>query len=487
MKRAMVFALVLATVACARLPVQRQPDLEVEVPDQWTAGEGVEGAVPHDWWTEFDDPALNALVEEALEHNHDLAAAVARVDAAAAQARIAGADLKPMIDVGVDGSRQQRNFIGFGLGDAPGLPESTRFNSYGLSLNVFWEADLWGRLRARKAAAVADFQASAVDLTAVRLSLAGQVAKVWFALAESQRQFELAEATVDAFSKTAERVRSRYVKGLRPSLDYRLALSDLAAAEANLELRRDARQAVRRQLEVLVGRYPDDTLADNPALPPPPDEVPAGLPATLVSRRPDLVAAEIRLYSADARLLEARRSLYPRLTLTASGGTATGALGDLIDGDFSVWSLAAGIFQPLFQGGRLRAGVDLADANTRAAAESYVQDALRAYGEVETTLASESILVRQEEALAVSSEQASAASELAQDRYDTGLAGIITVLDSQRRALSAESAYLASRRARLENRVDLYLSLGGGFDGTGIEAGKASLKSDDVKDTEESS
>ena len=486
MKRVAFIALIALTLSCARLPEPRRPDLEVDVPDEWTGGGATGGAVVENWWESFDDPGLNALIAEALEHNHDLLAAVARVDAAAAQARIAGADLKPMIDVGLNGSKQKQLFIGIPIGP-PGEIPSAVFESYGLSLNVFWEADLWGRLRARKAAAVADYQATAVDYAAVRLSLAGQVAKVWFALAESQRQLDLAEATVEAFTKTADRVRSRYEKGLRPSLDLRLALSDLAAAEANLELRRDALQAVRRQLEVLVGRYPADTLAGNPALPPPPDEVPEGLPATLVSRRPDLVAAELRLYGADARLAEARRSLYPRLTLTGSGGTATAALGDLIDGNFSVWSLAAGLVQPIFQGGRLRAGVDLADANTRQSMETYIQDALRAYGEVETTLSSESILTRQEEALEISSTQAAAASALSQDRYDSGLTNIITVLDSHRRALSAESAFLAVRRARLENRVDLYLSLGGGFDSAGIEPGKAATTPDPSTDTGEPS
>ena len=131
--------------------------------------------------------------------------------------------------------------------------------------------------------------------------------------------------------------------------------------------------------------------------------------------------------------------------------------------------------------------MDLADANTRQSLEIYIQDALRAYGEVETTLSSESILTRQEEALEVSSIQASAASTLSQDRYDAGLESIITVLDSQRRALSAESAFLAVRRQRLETRVDLYLSLGGGFDSTGIEPGKAASTPDPTTDPEEPS
>jgi outer membrane protein TolC len=222
-----------------------------------------------------------------------------------------------------------------------------------------------------------------------------------------------------------------------------------------------------------------------PALQPPAMSVPEGLPATLVSRRPDLVAAEYRLAATDARLVQARAALYPSLRLTGSGGSTSTELGDLLDGNFSVWSLAGGLLQPIFQGGRLRAGVDLAESGTAQALAAYANVLLNAYGEVESTLTSESILSRRESALAVATDQAVAARRLAEDRYDAGLEDIVTVLDAQRRALSAESQLLLVRRSRLENRVDLYLALGGGFgtdesnrsDSTKPEADKESKSS----------
>jgi outer membrane protein TolC len=194
-----------------------------------------------------------------------------------------------------------------------------------------------------------------------------------------------------------------------------------------------------------------------------PQSIPGGLPAELIARRPDLAAAERRLAAADQRLLVAKRSLYPRFSLTASGGTISTQLGDLVDGDFSVWSIVGNLFQPIFQGGRLRAGVDLADAGTEAAVESYISAALVAYTEVESALAADAFLVKEDERLWEATRQAAAARQLAEERYGAGLEEYITVLESQRRELTAEATALNVRRLRLTNRVDLYLALGGGY------------------------
>jgi NodT family efflux transporter outer membrane factor (OMF) lipoprotein len=475
----------LTVAACVSAPARREPDLGVPVPERWDSDPEVEGGIiERDWWTSFADPELDAIVVEALEHNYDIQAASARVDAAAAIAKISGADLYPTLDFQASAVRRKQNFIGFPI---PGddIPSAT-FTSYGVSVATAWEIDLWGRIRSGARAAVADLEAAQALLAGVRLSVAGQAAKAWFAVGEARRQVDLSENTVRAFRQTAERVRVRYERGLRPSLDYRLALANLAGAEADLEARRDRLQIATRQLEILLGRYPADAIAGSDDLPPPPDEVPAGLPATLVSRRPDLVVAERRLAAADSRVAEAKAARYPRLALTASGGTATQELSDLVDGNFSVWSLAANLLQPIFQGGRLKANVDLTEANAEEVTALYVQDVLLAFGEVESILTSGEILTREERALVTASEQSAAAQRLAEDRYDQGLEDIVTVLDAQRRALVAESSLLAVRRLRLENRVDLYLALGGGFDASDVEM-TATSDTDESEDDEESS
>ena len=214
---------------------------------------------------------------------------------------------------------------------------------------------------------------------------------------------------------------------------------------------------------MLLGRYPAAELDVAEAPPAVTGRVPAGLPADLVRRRPDLAAAERRLASADQRLASARRALLPGIRLTGGGGRSSEALADLLDGDFSVWSLAANLTMPLFQGGRLRARAAAAEADREALTAAYAGLVLSAFAEVEGALAAEAALAEQEAALVETADQASAAESLADDRYRRGLVGLITLLDAQRRAWDAHSQLLTTRRRRVDARVDLHVALGGGF------------------------
>ncbi len=462
--------------ACATAPPE-QPTPVLDTPEAWTTETPDARPLTDSWWTTFGDARLDAIVKEALERNYDLQAAAASVAAATARARIAGADLKPQIGASFDAGRRQQIFVGLPIPGSGGLLKSTS-SSYGLGLNVSWEADLWGRLRAGQAAAINDARAAEADYAAARLSLAGQVAKAWFAVVEAERQVQLATDTVDSRRTTAERIGARYRRGVAPPLDLRLARSNLATAESTRELRRRQLDGNRRQLEILLGRYPrgDATLGfpplekggsrgDSPPLrlPDVPPEIPAGLPSELVARRPDLRAAERRLEASGLRVREAHRALYPRITLTASGGTTSDSLGDLLDGDFSVWSLAGGLLQPIFQGGRLRAAVELAEASRDGALALYAQGILRAFAEVESALASERLLAAEEAAQAVATQESAAAVALAEDRYNAGVGDYLTILESQRQAFFTESRLLTLRALRLSNRADLHLALGGDF------------------------
>jgi outer membrane protein TolC len=187
------------------------------------------------------------------------------------------------------------------------------------------------------------------------------------------------------------------------------------------------------------------------------------LPANIVRRRPDLVAAEKRLASSYARVIESQRALYPRISLTGSTGTSTDEFKNLLNGDYSVWNLVGNLLQPIFQGGRLRAGVDLARAREMESLALYAATVLNAYAEVEIALAAEEFLAEREEALRTATEQSLAARDLANDRYARGLTDLIEVLEAQRRAFLSESQLIGVQRARLDNRVDLYLALGGDF------------------------
>ena len=462
-----VAAMLMAGCVTTAPPVLPALEVAVAVPDDWTAPANTGDRPGVDWWTDFGDTALDEIVRAALEQNYDLRAAAARVEQAAADSRIAAAGLQPTVQAGLNGARRKQNFIGFPIPGSEDRVLTSVSTNYGVSIDLAWEADLWGRLRSGERAALADLQSRAADLRGAQLSIAGQTVKTWFAIAEAQQQLRLAEESVASFGTSSEQVRERFEQGLRPSLDVRLALSNLANAEALGAQRRQQLDATVRQLEVLMGRYAAGALSSPSTLPDTPPTIPGGLPAELVGRRPDLVAAERRIAAARERLNIARAELYPRLSLTGGTGTATSALGDLINGDFGVWSLLGNLLQPVFQGGRLRAGVDQAEARAAEQLAAYANTALQAFAEVETALAAEEFLSDRERHLATSVAQSRAAESLADDRYRTGLTDYVTVLESQRLALQAEGDLISARRQRLENRVDLYLALGGGFDQLG--------------------
>jgi len=424
---------------------------------------GAEGATLDRWWTGFGDPALTAAIVEGLAHNYDLQAAVARLDAAAAQATIAGADLVPTVSGGLSGARNRVNFIGLPIPGAAGGVLSSTTSSYGVSLDLSWELDLWGRVRSGHSAALADFEASAADLAAARLSLVGQVSKAWFATVEAREQLDLAVATVESYTATLADVEQLYARGTRDAFDVRLARLNLASAEANRDARREQQERARRQLELLLGRYPAGAMAPGRAFPDTYAAVPAGIPSAVLRRRPDLRAAERRLAASGARVDEAVAALFPRLSLTASGGTSSDSLADVLDTDLRVWSLAGNLLAPLFEGGRLRAAVQLSEAQLREATADYSGAVLRALSEVETSLAVERHLALQEASRRAAAEHAVEALSLAQDRYDRGIADFLSVADSQRQALAQRSQLLTVQRQRLEARIDLFLALGGGF------------------------
>jgi outer membrane protein, multidrug efflux system len=472
--RLCLYPLVVFAAGCASIPMPDHPAIGIVPPDHYTSAHVVvtqsvfaDSVDAHQasWWQELGDTTLSDLVMEGLLHNRDLAAASHRLDAVQAQARMAGAGRLPQASAGTNANRSRRNFIGFPVaGPAGGGVATSTTTTYDASLLISWEVDLWGRLRSGHAAALADVEASQADFAGARLSLAAQVAKLYFRVIEARHQLDLARATAASQQSSAQQIEVRYARGLRTSLDLRLARSSAASAQAQVAARTFLLDGVTRQLEVLLGRYPAAALDGAGALPALASDVPAGLPADLIRRRPDLAAGERRLVASRLRVTEARRALLPRISLTASGGRSSDALGDLLDGDYSVWNLVGNLSQPLFQGGRLRAQVDLATAGQDAALAQYASTALRAFGEVETALVQQALLADQERLTQMAATEALAAERLAGDRYARGLSNYITLLESQRRAFEAQSQLLSVRLQRLQARIDLYVALGGSFE-----------------------
>ena len=396
-------------------------------------------------------------MKEALAHNADIRRVTAMLGQSIAEARLAGADLMPSADFGLDGARQKISTFG------PNSTGGVIFENYNLGLNLSWEIDLWGRLRNLSSAALARVEVNQAELQAARFSLAAQVAKAWFNLIEAKEQVTEAARTRDAYHENLKTLESRFKRGLAEGLQLRQTRTLAASAEADLAVRKRSLDTARRNLEVLLGRYPVGTLQASKGIPQLPEPIPAGIPADLIRRRPDLIAAERRLAAADRELVARQKDLLPRISLTASGGTASQAFEDLLDNDFSVWALAGNLGQPVFQGGRILANIDRSASIRDQAREAYRDAALRAYLEVESALAAESYLKNEYLHLRAAAEEAQAAETQAWDRYRNGTTDFLNVLDSQRTAATARARMISVQNARLQNRIDLYLALGGPF------------------------
>lgn len=457
-KCVLLFAMVMT--GCESTPVHQPDVLAFDRPSHWQSQALPSEHAVGNWLASFNDQPLTALVEKGLSHNFDLRAAAARVDAAKEQAVIAVAGRLPQVFFAPGYQRSRDSING----------ESGQFLAL---FNLSWELDVWGRIKDSQQAAVEDAVAVGEDYQAARLSLAARFAQIYFQWREARLQAEVAAQSVKDRGVIVELVRGRFNKGLTRGLDLRLALTDLANAEAQLAQTQNDVQLLHKQLQTLLGRYPSfdvTTVADQanefaPAkaqhLPEPPVTLAAGLPSELLNRRPDVVAAFKRLQAADQRLASSEKALLPRITLTAAGGSVGSALADIVDPRAAAWNLAAGLAQPLFTGDRLQADIRLKQANVEDAYNQYQSVALNAFREVEQALAAESRLREQEQALREAVSQTEASRKLAVYSYRQGLIEILTLLDSYRSTLNAQSAHLAVQRQLLTNRISLYLALGG--------------------------
>ncbi|MFC2952585.1 efflux transporter outer membrane subunit [Marinicaulis aureus] len=495
---------ILMAASCASVD---QELLEAKLPDApavWTADADVTVAPTGDWVAAFHDNALRGLIDEALERNNNYLATAANLDQAREGARISRANLLPTLgasarssrnaivtdptsaaqaggNADASGLRAQEIEDRFGLdSDGDGrldgldtdndgfidadLPNRRLYiNNFSLGAQIQWELDVWGRLTDETRASYKDAAAAYADLEAARLSLAARVAQAWFSLIEARQQRELAERDTQARERNLRVTERRYDRGVSSSLDVRLSRSALGSSQANLALRQRLELESSRALEVLLGRYPSAELEAAATLPSLPQLAGAGAPGEILARRPDLAAAEARMESAGLRARAARKQMLPQLTLSSQISTSGPNLADVLDPERLAGNIAAGLFQPLFQGGRLLANSKRARAAAQASLYSYVQTVLTAYQEAENAIAAETLLAAREEALRLAYEEAAAAEDLTERRYSSGAATIFNLLDAQTRRISSESAYIQAQQQRVSNRVQLYLAIGGDF------------------------
>lgn len=449
-KLSLIAALLLS--ACSLAPDYSRP--QTELPAAWSVEQKEQAAIAADWWKNFNSPVLNTLILEALEHNRDLRAGRERVGQARAAVRAADAALLPTLD-GTGGHSVTRT-------DAHETKTVTA-QSLRANLDASYELDLFGANRNESESAALGADATTFTEDALRLAVMGDVAQTYFTILSLRERLAIADTNLANSREILRIVRAQAAEGALSDIELTRQSSAVSAREATKASLEQQLTAAENALAVLIGRAPQtvDFEGQNLSGLTIPD-INAGQPSDLLQRRPDLRAAESRLAAAHADIGVARAAMYPSISLGSGMGLSLAGFGDPAT---TVMSLASSLAVPLFNGGRLSANVDSATARQRELTELYVGAVLTAMQEGEDALASVKTAWTREAALNDAAQQSTRAYTLTRARYDAGSIDFQTLLDAQTEKLSAEDSHAQARLERLTSAVDLYMALGGGWDG----------------------
>jgi NodT family efflux transporter outer membrane factor (OMF) lipoprotein len=405
------------------------------------------------WLDTFDDQDLNRYVQQAIQNNPDLLGSAAQLKSAIEQVTISGARLWPSIsaDLGKNRTEIKENNV------------TTDVRTVSASLDINWEADVWGKLTQRKKSAAYGALAQSELFKAAELSLVANVSRAWYNLVTNKLQLELAHKRLDSFERTASLIDENYKRGLRSALDVYLSRTDVqvqisALADADFNYTQSL-----RTFKTLLGQYPDTDLQFNAKLPELTEPVPSGLPAELLTRRPDIKASQLSYQAQVANAKAANRDRYPTISFNGSIGDSRDKFDSLFENDNMVMTLIAGIAQPVFQAGALKSLEQRAIYGAEASYAALVKTTLDAFQDVEDSLARENTLQDQHRAIKEAVKFAQGGLDLALDRYQSGIENYTTVLESQRRLFDSMRNEINLRNALVQNRVGIHLALGGDF------------------------
>lgn len=452
MNRVSVLIMIMLLAGCS-LHQPTAVDLPVEVPQTYLEQQttGREAMPLERWWLVFKDDQLNHLMSELFEESLELTQAVARLEQVEALTRITRSAESISLSGGANAGRSSQ----------PGLYDDFIGNNQQLSLAAGYELDLWGKLKSQSQAADLELSASRLDVQTLYLGLSARLADLYFLAIEQRAQLALTDQSIASFSDTLSRVENRYSLGLVPAVDMYQARQSLAGAQAARYRFEASLGEIEHAIAVLIGRYPERNPGgglDN--LPEAPDLFDAGIPADLISQRPDLQAALQRVEAADYRVAAAIADRFPSISLSGGyGSLRQDVTAGLIKGEF--WSLLGNLTMPIIDGGRRRAEVDRQEAALREAVADYQQQVLTAFQEVEDALVNNFATEQRVERLYETAQATGATLRLSTDRYLAGLVDYLPVLTAQRTDFEVSSLLLAARRQLLADRISLARALGG--------------------------
>jgi multidrug efflux system outer membrane protein len=453
-------AIYLVLYGCINLgPDYERPDLGIETPQsyEFTPADARLPVVEDRWWEVFGDRELNGYVEEAIKNNWDIKLAAARVlEARALYVRVRS-DRFPA--VGVSGLRDRRQVRG-GAGN-----DGVIVDTYGLSAPASYEVDLWSKLKKASQAAWADILQEEEARRTIAQAVVAETISLYLSMEAVERRLQIAEQSINAFRQSLQFVETRYRRGLTSVLDVHQARRVLAQAETIVPQLEQELGIIQQQISVLLGRYPE-TKAPRKQ----PEDyykqlapVPPGLPSDLLWQRPDLRAAEATLQSLNGRVGVAKANRLPTITLTGNYGWSSADLNKLLRTENIVWNLTAGIVQPVFDAGRLKAGQRAAEARYLQGVAEYVQTVLDAFSEVEQALLTRELQLDRRTRELKFLEEARATQRVAENRYIRGLVIYLDVLNAQITRFQAEDAVVLVDLVIYRNRIALHRALGGGW------------------------
>lgn len=460
MRRRLALAACALVAACTVGPDYRKPEVDSPARFQYQPAEVADTANTA-WWRQFGDPVLDALIDEALANNRNVKVATANVEQAAAVFTQARSSLFPQVGYGVDAGRARQSESGLRPEVAAALRNPA--SAYEAALSVSWEIDLWGRIRRESEAARANLLATAEARRGVVLSLVAGVATNYLQLRGLDGQLEVAKKTLGVYAESVKLFQLQFKYGQVSQMTVAQAQSQYETAAAQIPQIETQIAQTEDALAILVGRNPGpiargkaiDQLA-SPA-------VPAGLPSSLLERRPDLAQSEQQLVAANAQIGAAKALYFPRITLTGALGFASPELSDLFKGPSRIWSYAGQLAGPIFTFGAVSGQVAQAEAAQRAALESYRLAIQNAFGDVDNALIANA---KGREQVAAQQRLVAALSDytrLARLQYNGGYAPYSTVLQAEQALFPAELNLVAFRTAQLNTSVSLYKAMGGGW------------------------
>ena len=463
-KSLLSLALMTALTGCSLIPDYQRPDAPVA--GDWPQGEAYQQSAAQaseqtlGWREFFRDPALQQLIEVALENNRDLRVAALNVDAYRALYRIQRADLLPAVSADGAGTRSRTP------GDLSMSGEPAISSQYSATFGVSWELDLFGRLRSLRDQALEEFFASEAAQRSTQISLIASVANAWLTLQADQALLQVTRDTLKTYEESFGLTQRSFDVGVASALELRQARSAVDSARVSIEQYTRLVAQDRNALTLLLGQnlpagLPSGDGLERTQL----AALPVGLPSDLLQQRPDILQAEFQLRAVNASIGAARAAFFPRISLTGAAGTASRELSGLFDGGSGYWSFSPSISVPIFNAGQLRANLDYAEISRNIQVAQYEKAIQTAFREVVDGLAAQATYTRQVQAqrdlLATSEDYYN----LAERRYRTGVDSYLTVLDAQRQLLSVQQQLISDRLAQMTSEVNLFKALGGGWRG----------------------